>query len=365
MKKILKIASAVAILSIASIAAAQTVTVEPSNPGVSIDPLVRNVPQGQLVQSITIKERSPNEICSGGRVCLQYGYASELPDVTIKAAKVTAKSASSLTVSVFSFSYTVKPQSDTQYMRRAGGTSNLDEFSVGDIVNIQGNLGTDGTITASAIRNVSVQAQNVLHGIVKSVSTSSNSFVLTGAGNGDYTVLVSSATRIIKSGSSCEPMTAGVSQSDTGTGYLMNPQIYKMPPPPPSSCNTSSTVGSLSDIAINATVTVRGSLSGTTMKALEIVINPPLSGTMKRKVEDTREKQGMGRPSVEVGYPSSTATSSTLVPQRTQDMRKIEELQRQLNEMQQRMQQRGMQSQPGVVPQGMFPVSGSQQNLSF
>jgi len=118
--------------------------------------------------------------------------------ITIANAKVTAKSDNSLTIEKDGKSYTVNFDSKTQLRRRFWGKSELDEFSVGNIVNVIGKW-TDDThtaINARLVRNISIQKRfGVFFGDVKSIVGAGWVMSTKSENRADQTVTVTSETR--------------------------------------------------------------------------------------------------------------------------------------------------------------------------
>lgn len=118
--------------------------------------------------------------------------------VTISGAKVTAKTDTTLTIEKDGKTYTVNFDSKTQLRRRFWGKSTLDEFSVGNIVNVIGRW-TDDThtaINARLVRNISIQKRfGVFFGEVKSLLGTGWVMSTKSENRADQTVTVSSETK--------------------------------------------------------------------------------------------------------------------------------------------------------------------------
>ncbi len=109
--------------------------------------------------------------------------------------EITAVSDSSLTVLKDGTSYTVQIDSRTHFRRHFWGKSELDEFSVGNHVNVYGKFTDDSktTILARLIRNLSIQKRNgVFFGEV--ISKADDSLVMKTRNRGDQTVFFSDST---------------------------------------------------------------------------------------------------------------------------------------------------------------------------
>lgn len=111
--------------------------------------------------------------------------------------QITAINGSVLTVEKDGTNFTVNTASNTQLRRHFWGKSELNEFSVGNTVNVWGSWTDDSktAITARLIRNTSIQKRKgVFMGTIKSKGT--DTFVLTSLQRGDQTVVVSSSTKL-------------------------------------------------------------------------------------------------------------------------------------------------------------------------
>lgn len=119
----------------------------------------------------------------------------------LKNVKVTAKTTTTLTVEHEGKNVTVNLSDNTHLKRKFGGNSDVEEFSVGNTVNIVGKW-TDDTktaVNAVLIRNESIQKRNgVFFGTVKSLT--SGGFVLTTLKREDQTVTLGSAKLVNRKG---------------------------------------------------------------------------------------------------------------------------------------------------------------------
>lgn len=135
---------------------------------------------------------------------LRQEFTNKLKDLKKMFAKIingeiTAKSGISLTVIKDAKIYTVNTDSNTQFRRHFWGKSSLDEFSVGDKVNVYGKFTDDAqtTILARLIRNLSImKRRGVFFGTVS--SKGANSFVMHTLNRGDQTVMFDSNTKFVK-----------------------------------------------------------------------------------------------------------------------------------------------------------------------
>ena len=124
--------------------------------------------------------------------------------VLLRGAKVTAVNPTSVNASFSWGSYTlngvITTDGSTNIIRKYGGRGTLAEFSVGDILSVQGILvpgQSQPTILARIIKNWSVQKKNAtLTGTVGSIDAVNSKFVLNTGNQGAQTVSVSSSTMI-------------------------------------------------------------------------------------------------------------------------------------------------------------------------
>jgi hypothetical protein len=117
-------------------------------------------------------------------------------------------------VSIFNYAYKIDITGAKNIVRHWWGTSNISEFSVGDIVNVWGYLDENDTslIHAQTVRDVSIQKiSGVFNGIIDSINSTSTTFILKTKERGDQTIIVSSDTKIVKA-------TTTVSFSDLQVG---------------------------------------------------------------------------------------------------------------------------------------------------
>lgn len=118
--------------------------------------------------------------------------------VVIVSGKVTSISGTTLSVEKDSKTYTVNTDNNTQFRRKFWGKSSLDEFSVGNTVNVIGHWTDDAhtTVLAKQVRNLSIQKRfGVFFGVVKSLSTSGWVMSTVSEKRADQTVTVSSTTK--------------------------------------------------------------------------------------------------------------------------------------------------------------------------
>ncbi len=124
----------------------------------------------------------------------------------VRGAKVTAVSGNTITATTawgsVSMAWTVNTNAGTEFVRKAGGASNISEVSVGDFISFYGMLVTTTsgfTVNADIVKDWSVQAiSGSFNGTVQSVNVSANSFVLASNERGTVTVMVSGQTSVMK-----------------------------------------------------------------------------------------------------------------------------------------------------------------------
>jgi hypothetical protein len=141
----------------------------------------------------TIKLINPN-LKKIGQIQLEFtNKRGELDNV-----KVTAKDASSITVDNGGTNVKVDVATNTHFRRKFWGTSDINEISVGDSVNVIGKWANEGKteINAVLIRDLSIQKrQGVFFGTVKTITDTG--FVTTTIQRGDETVTLDSTTKLI------------------------------------------------------------------------------------------------------------------------------------------------------------------------
>ncbi len=126
--------------------------------------------------------------------------------VLVRGAKVLSVGSSSFTAvnswGSSTLSWTVNTGSETEFIRRYGGKSNIAEISVGDYVSFNGVLvqtASSFTVDAKAVKDWSVQkARASFTGVVTGLSSSTQSFTLNAEEKGIITVNVTASTTIMK-----------------------------------------------------------------------------------------------------------------------------------------------------------------------
>lgn len=146
-----------------------------------IKPNTANVLKSDLKQRIQIEETSAGN--------LAWITGAKITEI------LTTVTPGLIKVKVFGQDYKIEVATTTNVVRQHWGKAvmGLSEFSVGDIVNAYGNL--DSTdyflIHAKNLRNVSIQKLHaVVEGEVSSVSSSTNSFVISVKKDGTNTVTI-------------------------------------------------------------------------------------------------------------------------------------------------------------------------------
>src|SRR3989304_1876015 len=116
------------------------------------------------------------------------GTISEIPNATIPSAMVLSASGKT---------YVINIGASAKIVRKIGGKSSLKEFIVGDAVEVAGTINADGTIKGKTIKNLSISqlSYKKFDGIVKSVNTAANSFVIVRTGK-KYSIKANKATKI-------------------------------------------------------------------------------------------------------------------------------------------------------------------------
>lgn len=167
-------------------------------------PITADINKDELRQSLSITE-IPGRL--GKTMCLfldcpQASSPSKPSnEVLMKAAKVTEIGINLLRVSIFGYAYKID-LAGSKIVRQWWGESNIDEFSVGDVVNVWGYLDASDNylVHAKTVRDVSIQKMHgVFKGTIESITSTSTSktFVLKTEERGNQTVVVSNSTKII------------------------------------------------------------------------------------------------------------------------------------------------------------------------
>lgn len=196
-----------------------------------IIPIVKGINPNNLRQYLSIEE------VKGWRL----GVLSQLPGTTlpvatktstvvyIKAGTVQEVGTDYFKVKVFDYVFKVKiePNTQTRVLKSNWSNIELNDISVGDVVNVYGYLdNTDSSlIYALTVRDLSYIASHVsLRGTITSIDSTGKTFTLRTLNNTEVKVAVSSDTKIVK--------------------YDENGKVY--------------TEGSFNDLVVNQAVIVRG-----------------------------------------------------------------------------------------------------------
>jgi len=197
-----------------SFASAQEVSVTPTpdltasaSPSISpamvvnpVGPFIKNIPEADLKQSLSIQEIDGSNLCRESNECY-FTNNKFYSEVLVNSAKVTDIGTNVIGISLFGYDYSVNIE-EAKLVRQYWVESGLDEFSVGDVVNVFGYLDQSDNhlIHAKTIRNISLQKRvTVFKGLIGSINNVMNTFVLQTPLNGDQTVVITSETKIVKS----------------------------------------------------------------------------------------------------------------------------------------------------------------------
>lgn len=180
-----------------------TPTATPTPTVAPVPPILKGISEKELHQELNIKEIRGLKICQELNRCPFNSGDKPYIEVLIKAAKVNEVASEYLRISIFSSNYKID-LTGVKLVRQNWANSEIDEFSVGDLINIFGYLDENDNflIHAKTVRDLSIQKnQRIFKGVVGTI-TPPDSFILQTTDLGDYAVIVSSDTKIIKS----EPM---------------------------------------------------------------------------------------------------------------------------------------------------------------
>lgn len=202
----------------------------------SVKPFIKNISAEDLRQSLSIQEVEGSSLCKESDECL---FANDrfYSEALINAAKITDIGEKTIGVSLFGYEYKINIE-ETKFVRQYWVASELDEFAVGDIVNVFGYLDQSDNylVYAKTIRNMSIQKRHtIFKGLVGSVNNVMKTFVLQTPKDGDQTVVVNNETKIVKS----EPI------------FCIQMVGARCP-------FATSTLGSFEDLTVNKAVVVRG-----------------------------------------------------------------------------------------------------------
>ncbi len=233
----------------------------------TISPIIKDIPEKDLRQELSIKENrgKGKVVCLALDICPSASVQAD--EVLIKAAKVTEMGSGFLKISIFGYVYKIDI-SGSKIVRYGWNESMIDEFSVGDIVNVHGYLDANDNylIHAKTVRNVSIQnIHGVFSGAIESINATSTVFTMATEKNGSQTVVVNGDTKIFK---------------QTEIVCIMAP------------CFPIYTAGLFSDLQIGAKVTVRGIWNKASSKIqARVVMIGNLSFLLKEKGEKIFNKE--------------------------------------------------------------------------
>ncbi|MDD3614510.1 MAG: hypothetical protein PHF40_02240 [Candidatus Pacebacteria bacterium] len=156
---------------------------------------IKYINDKDLKQSLVINEIKGRSICKFVGGCPNVEKNGEV-EISIKAAIVTSVADNYLKVKIFDIDYEVD-LSRAKTLRYQWTPAQLDDFVVGDVVNVYGFLNQDNRhlIQAETVRNISLQKNvSVLGGIIR--NPIDNTFTLLTENSGSVKVFVSDDTKI-------------------------------------------------------------------------------------------------------------------------------------------------------------------------
>lgn len=183
-----------------------TSTTTTTLPPLIVKPLFKGINPEDLKQSLTIQEKTGWRL---GQVSIPVSKDNTI--VHLKAGKLVELSENLIKVEIFGYTYKVDISSSNLY-RQGWGKSDIDEFSIGDVINVYGYLDNNDNylIHAINVRDMSILLTHyVFKGVIKSIDSNSKSFVLNTIQHGDLTVNVYSETKIIKFSTTTPSYTEG------------------------------------------------------------------------------------------------------------------------------------------------------------
>ncbi len=232
----------------------------------SMPSIIEDISRKDLRQELSIKEIPGRVVCLGIGICPSTG-ANSSTEVLIKAAKVIEIGAGYLKISIFSYIYKIDI-SGSKVVRYGWGESAIDEFSIGDIVNVHGYLDASDNylVHAKTVRNVSIQkVHSVFRGMIEGIDATSTTFTMATEEAGSQAVIVNGDTKIVKQ---------------------MNIVCITTP------CLPIYTTGSFSDLQAGMRVTVRGLWNKTSSKIqARVVIIGDLPFLFKGREEKILDKE--------------------------------------------------------------------------
>ncbi len=180
-----------------------------------IKPLFKGISAEDLKQSLSIQEKI------GWRLGQTQNVSKNNTIIHIKAAKLTEiVSNQMIKIEIFGYNYKVDLGNANLY-RQGWGKSELDEFSVGDVINVYGYLDENDNflIRAINVRDMSILLTHyVFKGVIKSIDSENKTFVLNTSSHGDLTVGIYADTKIIKFSTNTTPFYTEGEFKDLKTG---------------------------------------------------------------------------------------------------------------------------------------------------
>jgi len=172
-----------------------------------IRPIKEGINLNELKQSLTIEEVRGWRLGVVSQINSTIVPTKDSTTAYIKAGVVTEVGDKYLKVNVFDYIFEVD-LSSAKLMKQSWAVSELDNYSVGDIVNIYGYLDNENNalIHAINVRDLSlINTQVSYQGTIKTINSADKSFVLTTRNNQEINVRVNDETRIIKFVRQLEP----------------------------------------------------------------------------------------------------------------------------------------------------------------
>lgn len=163
-----------------------------------ITPIIKYISDKELKQEIQIREINGLQMCEQFANCPFKDLGKSYIEVIIKVGEIKEISSDFLVVSIFKHNYKIN-LAEAKLLRQSWGNSDLDEFSVGDLVNVFGYLDKDNQflVYAKTVRDLSVQkTHQIVKGIIKEIEAD-NSFVVEDLNGGEIKIVLSGETKII------------------------------------------------------------------------------------------------------------------------------------------------------------------------
>jgi len=174
-------------------------TVTPVPTPLGLGPIIKGIKENELRQSLEIKEIRGLKICQELNRCPFTTGEKPYIEFLAKAAKVSEVANDYLRLAIFGVNYKVILP-EAKLVRQNWANSEIDDFSVGDIINVFGYLDENDNflVHGKTVRNLSIQKQHaVFKGVVGTI-TPPDTFVLQTLEKGNQTVVVTNDTKIIK-----------------------------------------------------------------------------------------------------------------------------------------------------------------------